>query len=89
MTLWEQVSAVPTVEVLLPFSGRGRGARCPQWRIVLCPTGLSYVPPNLQSRFLSVPGGNLFTCDLKVFFWHDFNTQSVYTESLRNITIAF
>lgn len=47
------------------------------------------MPPNFQSRFLSVPGGNLFTYDLTVFFWHDFNTQSVYTEPLRNIMIAF
>ena len=47
------------------------------------------MPPNLQSRFLSVPGGNLFTYDLRVFFWRDFNPQSVYTESLRNVTVVF
>lgn len=49
----------------------------------LHPTGLSHVPLDHLNLiiFLSIPGGNLFTYDLKVLFWQDFNIHVLYTVS--------
>lgn len=58
----------------------------------LHPTGLSDVlldHLNLVFSPLSIPGGTLFTYDLKVFFLHDFNIHLIYPEFLRNITLHF